>query len=80
MAITMSFFSQKNHQQKQLGHPIPERLRDVQRNKQIKVVESDLNPANTKHEYNICTTSAHRLRRLSNNVQMLYNCFVFTGK
>ena len=34
--------------------------------------------ANTKHFYNIRTTSAQRLRRLSNNVQMLYKWFVFT--
>ena len=33
-------------------------------------------PANTKHLYNICTTSAHRW---SNIVQMLYKCFVFAG-
>ena len=36
-------------------------------------------PANTKPLSNICTTSAQRLRRWSNNVQMLYKCFVFTG-
>ena len=36
-------------------------------------------PANTKHLYNICTTSAQRLRRRSNIVQMLYKCFVFAG-
>ena len=36
-------------------------------------------PANTKHLYNICTTSAQRLRRWSNIVQMLYKCFVLTG-
>ena len=36
-------------------------------------------PANTKHLHNICTTSAQRLRRCSNFVQMLYKCFVFTG-
>ena len=36
-------------------------------------------PANTKHLYNICTTSAQRLRRWSNIVQMLYKCFVFAG-
>ena len=35
------------------------------------------NPANTKHLYNICTTSAQRRRRWSNIVQMLYKCFVF---
>ena len=44
---------------------------------------SDLNrggvPANTNHLYKICTMSAHRLRRWSNIVQMLYKCFVFTG-
>ena len=28
-------------------------------------------PANTNHLYNICTTSAQRLRRWSNIVQML---------
>ena len=32
-----------------------------------------------KHCYNICTTSAQRLRRCSNIVQILYKCFVFTG-
>ena len=32
-----------------------------------------------KHLYNICTTSAQRLRRWSNFVQMLCKCFVFAG-
>ena len=32
-----------------------------------------------KHLYNICKTSAQRLRRWSNIVQMLYKCFVFAG-
>ena len=41
------------------------------------VISAD--PANTKHLYNICTTSAQRLRRWSNIVQMLYKCFVFSG-
>ena len=36
-------------------------------------------PANTKHLYNICTTSAQRLRRWSSVVQMLCKCFVFAG-
>ena len=36
-------------------------------------------PANTEHLYNICTTSAQRLRRWSNIVQMLHKCFVFAG-
>ena len=36
-------------------------------------------PVNTKHLHNICTASTQRLRRLSNIVQMLYKCFVFTG-
>ena len=36
------------------------------------------NPANTKYLHNICTTSAQRLRRWANIVQMLYKCFVFT--
>ena len=36
-------------------------------------------PVNTKHLHNICTTSAHRLRRWFNVVQMLCKCFVFTG-
>ena len=31
------------------------------------------------HLYNICTTSAQRLRRWSNIVQMLYKRFVFAG-
>ena len=38
------------------------------------------NPANSKHLYNICTTAAKRLRRWSNTVQMVYKCFLFTGK
>ena len=37
------------------------------------------NPVNTKHLYDIYTTSAQRLRRWSNIVEMLYKCFVFTG-
>ena len=36
-------------------------------------------PANTKHLYNMYTTSAQRLRRWSNIVYMLYKCFMFTG-
>ena len=36
-------------------------------------------PANTKHLYNICTTSAQRLQRWANIVQMLYKCFVLIG-
>ena len=35
--------------------------------------------ANTKHLYNICTTSAQRLRRSCSIVQMLYKCFVLAG-
>ena len=35
---------------------------------------------NTKHLYNICTTSAQRLRRWPNIVQMLYKCFVLAVK
>ena len=35
--------------------------------------------ANTKHLYNICTTSAQRLRRWSNIVQMLYKCLWLMG-
>ena len=34
-------------------------------------------PANTKHFYIVCATSAQRLRRWSNIVQMLCKCFVF---
>ena len=37
-------------------------------------------PANTKHLHSICKTSAQRLRRWSNIVQMLYKYFVFTGQ
>ena len=41
------------------------------------------NPANTKHSYrpNICITSAQRIRRWANTVQMLgyTNLFVFAG-
>ena len=36
-------------------------------------------PANTKRLYNICTTSAQRLRRWFNIVQMLYKYLVFAG-
>ena len=36
-------------------------------------------PANTKHLYNICTTSAQRLWRWSSIVWILYKCFVFAG-
>ena len=39
-----------------------------------------LDSANTEHLYNISITSAQRLRRWSNKVQMLYRCFVFTGE
>ena len=35
--------------------------------------------ANTKHLYNLCRTSAQRLRHWSNIAQMLYKCFVFAG-
>ena len=35
--------------------------------------------ANTKHLFNICTTSTQCLRRWSSIVQMLYKCFVFAG-
>ena len=37
-----------------------------------------LNPAYTKHLYNICTMLDRRLRRWSNIVQILYKCFVFS--
>ena len=46
----------------------------------LKISSPKINPANTKHLYTICTTSAQRLRRWSNIVQMLYKCFVFAGK
>ena len=36
-------------------------------------------PANTKHLYNIYTTSAQCLRRWPNIAIMLYKCFVFAG-
>ena len=36
-------------------------------------------PSNAKHLYNICTTSAQRLRRRSSIVQMLYKCVVLAG-
>ena len=38
------------------------------------------NPANTKHLYNICTTSVQHRRRWANIVQVLYKSFVFAGK
>ena len=44
------------------------------------LIISNTYPANTKHLYNICTTSDQRLRRCYIIVQMLYKCFVFTGK
>ena len=36
-------------------------------------------PADTKHLYNICTTTAQHFRRWSSIVQMLYKCFVSAG-
>ena len=36
-------------------------------------------PASTNHWNNICTTSAQRLQRWSNIVQMSYKCLVFAG-
>ena len=36
-------------------------------------------PVNTKHLYNSCTMLDQRRRRWADVVQMLYNCFVFTG-
>ena len=45
----------------------------------IYTINKWLFPASTKRLHNICTTSAQRLRRWSNIVQMLYKCFVFTG-
>ena len=36
-------------------------------------------PANTKHLYNIYTTSAQRRRRWAGVAQILYKCFVFAG-
>ena len=36
-------------------------------------------PQDTQQTQNICTTSAQRLRRWTNIVQMLYKCFVFPG-
>ena len=39
-----------------------------------------INPVNTTHLYNNCTTRAQRLQRWPNIVQMLYRCFVFIGK
>ena len=37
----------------------------------------DCDPANTKDLQNIYSTSAQRLQRWSNIVQMFYKCFVF---
>ena len=34
-------------------------------------------PQKTQHLYDICTTSAQRLRRWSYIVHILYKCFVF---
>ena len=44
------------------------------------VLKGGLNPTNTKHLHKIHATSAQRLRRWSNIVQMLYKCPVFTGR
>ena len=38
------------------------------------------NPANTKHLYNMFTTSAQRLERWSSIIRMLYKWVVFTVK
>ena len=46
----------------------------------LKLYHKTGEPVNKNHLYNICTTSAQRLRRWSNIVQMLYKCFVFVGK
>ena len=51
----------------------------VQRLLNVFDVGPTLYPANTKHLYNICTTSAQRLRCWTDIVQMLYKCFVFAG-
>ena len=45
----------------------------------MSVTAVNLFTKNKMAEYNICTTSAQRLRRWSNIVQMLYKCFVFTA-
>ena len=37
-------------------------------------------PVNTKHFYNICTMLDQRRKRWADVLQMLYKCFVFTGK
>ena len=39
-----------------------------------------INPANTKHLYNICTMLEQRRRRWADVVQMVYKCFVFAEK
>ena len=46
------------------------------KNKEVQL----LNPANTKHLYNICTMLVQRRRLWSDVVQMLCKCFVFAGK
>ena len=38
-----------------------------------------INPANTKHLYDICTKLEQRRRRLADVVHMLYKCFLFAG-
>ena len=53
----------------------PECMRDYSTIEISEYVNVETNPVNTKHLYNICTTSAQRLRRWSNVVQMLYKCF-----
>ena len=46
----------------------------------IRPMWGSVNPVNTKHLYNICTTLDQRRRRWADVVQMLYKCFVFAGK
>ena len=43
------------------------------------LIRLHIHPADATYLYNICATSAQRLRRWSNIVQMLYKCFVFAG-
>ena len=60
----------------QLTHPSGQQILVlIQKKYEICTLSEMNNRANTDHFYNICTTSAQRLRRWFNLVQMLYKMF-----
>ena len=46
----------------------------------VSLLNMGLDPANTKHLYEICTMLELRRRRWTDIVQMLYKSFVFAGR